>query len=425
MNRVMSRRIAKLLGASALGMALGIAGTASAADTLLIRNATVHTLTSDARPGTDVLIRDGRIAEIGRGLAAPNGVRVIDAQGRPVTPGIFAGLTRVGLEEIGLESTTGDHAQRLGQMRPEFDVSLAYNPAAMSVGVHRSNGLTFTVLTPGSSSGGSLVAGLGAPVSFDGSSILPQRILFVDIGGDANDLSGGSRAAQFMLLRQAFVEARAPNLVMVHDERLLSPSGRQVLLDFLKNPGLIVFDVDRAADIRNVVRLVRDEKLRAVIRGGSEAWRIAGELAAAQIPVILDPLINLPDSFDDIGATLENAARLRKAGVTVAISMRGSDVDDAGKVRQAAGNAVAHGMPWTDGLAAITRVPAEIFGIGDRFGSLAIGRTADLVMWSGDPLEVTSAALLVITNGTVQSLESRHTALRDRYAERVRSGSAR
>jgi hypothetical protein len=310
-------------------------------------------------------------------------------------------------------------------MRPEFDVSLAYNPAAMSVGVHRSNGLTFTVLTPGAASGGSLIAGLGAPVSLDGSVILPQRILFVDLGGDANDLSGGSRAAQFMLLRQAIVEARAPNLVMVHDERLLSPSGRQVLLDFLKNPGLIVFDVDRAADIRNVIRLVREEKLRAVIRGGSEAWRIARELAAAQIPVILDPLVNLPDSFDDLGATLENAARLRKGGVTVAISLRGSEVDDAGKARQAAGNAVAHGLPWADGLAAITRVPAEIFGIGDRFGSLAIGRTADLVMWSGDPLEVSSAALLVLTNGTVQSLDSRHSALRDRYAERVRTGTAR
>jgi hypothetical protein len=390
-------RFSRLLSACALGVMLGMVGTAS----------------------------DGRIVEIGRGLAAPSGVRVIDAQGRPVTPGIFAGLSRIGLEEIGLESTTGDHAQRLGQMRPEFDVSLAYNPAAMSVGVHRSNGLTFTVLTPGAASGGSLIAGLGAPVSLDGSVILPQRILFVDLGGDANDLSGGSRAAQFMLLRQAIVEARAPNLVMVHDERLLSPSGRQVLLDFLKNPGLIVFDVDRAADIRNVIRLVREEKLRAVIRGGSEAWRIAGELAAAQIPVILDPLVNLPDSFDDLGATLENAARLRKAGVTVAVSLRGSEVDDAGKARQAAGNAVAHGLPWADGLAAITRVPAEIFGIGDRFGSLTIGRTADLVMWSGDPLEVSSAALLVLTNGTVQSLDSRHSALRDRYAERVRNGTAR
>jgi hypothetical protein len=425
MNRLMAHRVPGVLAACALGVVLCLAGTARAADSLLIRNATVHTLTGEAQPNTDLLIRDGRIVEIGRGLAAPGGVRVVEAQGRPVTPGIFAGLSRIGLEEIGLESTTGDHAQRLGQMRPEFDVSLAYNPAAMSVGVHRGNGLTFTVLTPGAVPGGSLIAGLGAPVGLDGSAVLPQRILFIDLGGDANDLSGGSRAAQFMLLRQAIVEARSPNLVMVHDERLLSPSGRQVLLDFLKNPGLIVFDVDRAADIRNVIRLVREEKLRAAIRGGSEAWRVASELAAAQIPVILDPFVNLPDSFDDLGATLENAARLRKASVTVAISLRSSEVDDAGKTRQAAGNAVAHGLPWADGLAAITRVPAEIFGIGDRFGSLAVGRTAELVMWSGDPLEISSAALLVLTAGTVRSLDSRHSALRDRYAERVRNGTAR
>ena len=128
LNRSMVRSIASLAAYAVLA-ALAAANTASAADTLLIRNATVHTLTSEARAGTDVLIREGRIVEIGRGLSAPNGVRVIDAQGRPVTPGIFAGLSRIGLEEIGLESTTGDHAQRLGQMRPEFDVSLAYNPA--------------------------------------------------------------------------------------------------------------------------------------------------------------------------------------------------------------------------------------------------------------------------------------------------------
>jgi imidazolonepropionase-like amidohydrolase len=111
--------------------------------------------------------------------------------------------------------------------------------------------------------------------------------------------------------------------------------------------------------------------------------------------------------------------------VTVVISMRSPDIDDAGKTRQAAGNAVAHGLPWAAGLAAITRVPAEIFGVGDRFGTLAPGRTADLVLWSGDPLEVSSVADLVLADGQVQSGVSRHTLLRDRYLERVRRGEAR
>ena len=212
---------------------------------------------------------------------------------------------------------------------------------------------------------------------------------------------------------------------MVHDERLLSPSGRQVLLEFLKGGGQVVFDVDRAVDIRRAVEFAQQEKMQVVIRGGAEAWRVAPELAAARVPVLIDPLDNLPSSFDAVGATMHNAARLHAAGVMVGIAMRSADIDDAGKTRQAAGNAVAHGLPWAAGLAAITRVPAEIFGVADRFGTLAPGRPADLVLWSGDPLEVSSVADLVIADGQVQSGVSRHTLLRDRYLERVRRGEAR
>ncbi|NBP08057.1 MAG: amidohydrolase, partial [Gammaproteobacteria bacterium] len=306
-------------------LAAVLVAPAAPADTggssLLVRNATVYTMTRDASSaltGTDVLVQDGRVTAIGTALAAPTGTRVVDAKGRALTPGIFGGLGHIGLEEIGLEQSTGDYAQRLGQMRPEFDVTLAFNPESMSLAVHRTNGITFSVLAPAAARGGSLVAGLGAPTALDGSAPAPVRSMFVDLGGDANDLSGGSRAAQFMLLRQALVEARAPNLVMVHDERLLSPSGRQVLLEFLKGNGLFVLQVDRAIDIRNALAFAREEKLNIAIRGGAEAWRVAAELAAARVPVILDPLDNLPDSFDKVGATLTNAARLRAAGVTVA-----------------------------------------------------------------------------------------------------------
>jgi len=400
---------------------------AARADDLLIRNATVHTGAAGAAPqaGTDILVKDGKIAAIGKGLAAPAGARVVDANGRPVTPGVFGGLTRIGLEEIGLDSANGDYAQRLGQMRPEFDVTQAWNPDAPSLVIHRNNGITFTVLTPGTAQGGSIVAGQGGPASLAGREALAPRAMFVDLGGDANDLSGGSRAAQFMLLRQALVEARAPNLVMVHDDRLLSPSGRQVLLEFLKGGGVFVFDVDRAVDIRRAVEFAQQEKMRVVIRGGAEAWRLAPELAAARVPVLIDPLENLPSSFDAVGATMYNAARLNAAGVTVGVAMRSPNIDDAGKMRQAAGNAVAHGLPWAAAFAAITRIPAEIFGVGDRFGTLAPGRVADLVLWSGDPLEVSAVAELVIADGQLQSGVSRHTLLRDRYLERVRRGEAR
>ncbi len=426
MSRATSLRV-RCAAALALTVAALAAPAAPAAEALLIRNATVHTGAAGAAPqaGTDVLVQGGRIAAIGKGLAAPAGARVVDAKGRPVTPGIFGGLNRIGLEEIGLDSANGDHSQRLDQMRPEFDVTQAWNPDAQSLVIHRNNGVTFTMLTPGSAPGGSIVAGQGGPASLAGREALAPRAMFIDLGGDANDLSGGSRAAQFMLLRQAVVEARAPNLVMVHDERLLTPSGRQVLLEFLKGSGVFVFDVDRAVDIRRAVEFAQQEKMRVVIRGGAEAWRLAPELAAARIPVFIDPLENLPSSFDAVGATMYNAARLHAAGVTVGIAMRSPGVYEAGKMRQSAGNAVAHGLPWAAALAAITRVPAETFGVADRFGTLAPGRTADLVLWSGDPLEVSSVAELVVADGKLQSGVSRHTLLRDRYLERVRRGEAR
>jgi hypothetical protein len=428
MSTQKNMRLLSRFGAVALTI-LGYATSAAlAGDTLLIRNATVYTATNGEtapQSATDIRIERGVVTQIGPNLA-PNGIaRVVDAAGRAVTPGMFGGLGRIGLEEIGLEKTTGDYAQRLEQMRPEFDVTLAFNPEAMSLGVHLKNGLTFSVLAPTSARGGSLVAGLGAVTSLDGRLPSGPRVMFVDLGGDANDLSGGSRAAQFMLLRQAFVEAKAPNLVMVHDERLLTPSGRQVLVDFIKNQGTFVFDVDRAIDIQRTIDFAVSEGVRAVIRGGAEAWRVAARLASADIPVILDPLENLPYSFDSLGATLENAARLHQAGVKIAISLRSPQVQDAGKTRQGAGNAVAHGLPWHEGLAAITRTPAEIFGVADQFGSIVVGRRADLVLWSGDPLDVSSLPELVLSNGVEKPLESRHSALRDRHYERVRQGLAR
>jgi hypothetical protein len=295
----------------------------------------------------------------------------------------------------------------------------------MALPVHRSNGITFAVIAPSTTTGSSIVAGLGAAIGLDGTAPANARALFVDLGANSNSLAGGSRAAQFMLLRQAVTEARAPNLVMVHDDRLLTPSGRQTLLDFLKGAGPFVFDVDRAADIRQTIAFAQRENVRAIIRGGAEAWRVAAELAAAKIPVLVDPLQNLPSNFDAIGATLENAARLRAAGVTVAFSMRSPDVYDAGKLRQAAGNAVAHGLPWAAGLAAITRTPAELFGVADRYGSIEKGRVADLVLWNGDPLDVSSLPELVVAGGREQSLASRHTALRDRYYERLQRNAAR
>jgi hypothetical protein len=273
--------------------------------------------------------------------------------------------------------------------------------------------------------GGTIIAGQGSIAHLDGSLVPTARALFVDIGGDASTLSGGSRAAQFMLLQQAFTEVRSPKSLLPGDARLLTPGGRQALTTYLDGSAPIVFDVDRASDIRRVIDFAQRHKVRVAIKGASEAWRVAPELAMARIPVILNPLDNLPASFDAVGATLENAARLSSAGVKIAFSFDDPQPHNIRKLRQAAGNAVAHGLPWEAALAALTRNPAEIFGVTAANGTLERGHPADLVLWSGDPLEVTTLADRVFIQGEAQDMRSRQTELRDRYLRKLRANAAR
>jgi hypothetical protein len=277
----------------------------------------------------------------------------------------------------------------------------------------------------GKGPGGTIIAGQGAVAQLDGVIVPNSQALFVDVGGDASALSGGSRAAQYMLLDQAISEVRSPKSLLPNDQRLLTPAGRQTLQQYLDGRGLVVFDADRASDIRQVIALARREKLHAVIKGGSEAWRVAPELAAAHIPVVLDPLQDLPESFDIVGATLENAAKLNRAGVKIAFSLGDPQPHNIRKVRQTAGIAVAHGLPWEAALEALTSNPAEIFAVAGRNGTIARGRPADLVLWSGDPLEVTSLAQRVFIQGQSHPMQSRQTLLRDRYLEKLRADAAR
>jgi len=404
------------------------AGAAS----VLIKNATVHTASSaGVLEHTDVLISDGRIAELGHDLKAPADAEVIDAAGKPVTPGLFGGFSHLGIEEIGLESTQDDYSLKLGSMRPEFDVTAAFNPETMILGVARMGGITFAAISPTAepggkgAPGGTIIAGQGSVAQLDGVLVPKSHALFVDVGGDASALSGGSRAAEYMLLDQAISEVRAPKSLAPNDQRLLTPAGRQTLQEYLNGAGPVVFDADRASDIRQVIALAKREKLHAVIKGGAEAWRIAAELAAAHIPVVLNPLQDLPGSFDIVGATLENAAKLQRAGVKIAFSLDDPQPHNIRKVRQTAGIAVAHGLPPEAALAALTSNPAEIFGVAGRNGTIARGRPADLVLWSGDPLEVTSLAQRVFIEGQSQTMQSRQTLLRDRYLEKLRANAAR
>ena len=181
----------------------------------------------------------------------------------------------------------------------------------------------------------------------------------------------------------------------------------------------MIFRVARAADIRRAVAFAKRHGMKPVIAGGEEAWVVAQELADDNVPVLLDALANLPASFDSIGSRLDNAALLHRAGVVIAFTQFGES-HNARKIRQLAGNAVAHGLPAEAALAALTVRPAEIFGVGADRGRIARGQVADLVLWSGDPLEVTTIAEQVWINGRAIEMRSRQSELRDRYLRRLR-----
>jgi len=274
-------------------------------------------------------------------------------------------------------------------------------------------GIGFTLL--GATTGASFVAGQGGVLRLDGGADpIGPRALFIRLGAAAASLSGKSRAAQWMLLDQLVAEARG-RVAIDSPHALLTPAGRAVLARYLSGEGRIVVTVERAADIRQLMRWATREKVRIAIAGGAEAWKLAAEIAQAQVPVFVDALADLPSDFDQLGATLENAARLHAAGVQVSFLQSRDVSHNARKIRQHAGNAVANGLPWEAGLAGLTRIPAQVLGVDAQLGTIAPGKLADLVLWTGDPLDVAHVAHQIWLGGKTIPMRSRQTELRDRY----------
>ena len=403
--------------------------TADGTADVLIRGAKVYTVSGRGTlDNADVLVRGGKIAAVAEsGGAIPAGAKVVEAKGRPLTPGVFAGLTHIGIEEISAESSTVDASLDFKsptwdqKWRPEFDVTLAYNPRSVLVPVIRVEGLTWTVLAPGA--GDSIIAGQGGAVALDGTleqgshAVLEgSRSLFVKLGSEAEKFTGGSRAAAYMLLDQAIGETRTSG--PAGQDALLHAAGRTALSRYLSG-GRVVFEVERATDILEVLAFAERNHIKPVISGGSEGWLVAKALARAKVPVILNSLQDLPSDLDRLSSRLDNAAQLQRAGVVIAFSS--GETHKAHAVRQLAGNAVAHGLPWDAALAAITANPADIFGLGGVRGRIEKGQVADLVLWNGDPLEVTSAADQVWIGGRAIEMRSRQTELRDRYLRQAKA----
>lgn len=390
------------------------------AERIAVINGRVHTATAAGTlERATVLIDDGIIRRVARDFALPPGVRVIDAAGKHVTPGIFAAHTELGLTEIGQVASTVDVRVTDVELGPAFRVDTAVNPDSSLIPVARLEGVTRAVIAP--RNGNDVFAGFAAAIHLGDSTapVFSRDIAqFAALGTQGGGYTGGSRSAAYWRLIRAFEDAERfgrgggsedPELFLYppHDlEAIQSVRTR--------NLPLAIF-ASRASDIRLAIDIGRELELPIIVVGGQEAWKVAGELADAGVPVILDPYDNIPRSFDVLGARMDNAARLDAAGVKIAF--RTDRTHRVGRLRQRAGNAVAHGLSWEHALRAITANPAEIFGLENRVGTLQPGREADLVIWNGDPLELTTWAEQVMIRGRLIEMESRQTLLRDRYRD--------
>jgi imidazolonepropionase-like amidohydrolase len=367
-----------------------------------------------------VVIRDGDIVAFGTGADVPSDATVIDAQGGWITPGLFAPYSQLGLIEVALEGSTTDHSAGESPFSVALDVADGFNPAGTHIASNRIEGLTRAALFP--STGHNIFAGHGALIDTSGAAdSLFQSGSFVvaDLSQSGASEAGGSRPAAWAYLEAALADARGypGRFAGDHEGDALNRFDAAALLPVARGRMPLILQVNRAADIRRAIRFQEDNApLQIVIAGAAEAWIVADELAEAGIPAIIDPLQDLPSSFDTIGSSLQNAARLHAAGVTVAYATLTADgYFNARLLPQHAGNAVANGVAWNAAFRAITLTPAEIFGVGDRYGALAPGYAGDVVVWDGDPLEVMSAPTAIFIDGEPTEMESRQTRLRDRY----------
>ncbi|HEY9235954.1 MAG TPA: amidohydrolase family protein, partial [Phenylobacterium sp.] len=252
--------------------------------------------------------------------------------------------------------------------------------------------------------------------------VKPKVGMVVPFGDGGASVAGGARGAQIVALKAAFRDVRDYMRNKAAYERAgvrdlaLSKADLDALIPVVEGRMPIIARVHKASDIRAVLKLAREEKVKLILSGAEEGWMVAQEIAAAGVPVILDPLSDRPETFQVLGATMENAGKLAAAGVTVALEGTGG-AHRIRELRYNAGNAVANGMPYQAALAAVTINPARIFGVADQVGSLEPGKDADLVVWTGDPFEPLSQPTAVLIRGQAQPLTSRQIELRDRYKD--------
>ena len=396
-----------------------------------IKGATVHPIDGQKiDEGVVVIDANGEIEAVGdSSTEIPADAEIVDAEGKVVTPGLIDARTHLGVVEIWATDRTRDH-NRGGKspIRAAFRAADGFNPTSVALPVTRTGGVTSALVVPG----GGVVAGQSAWIDLGdseigyGSVVSESTAMHLDYGARHGKKGLASRGAVLEKLRELYDD------VVFYDgntEAYDSNQARELTASRLDLRALgrtleeglpVAINAHRASDIRQMLEFADEHELDPVITGGVESWMIAEELADREVPVVVNPVMNLPTHFSTLGARTDTAAILAESGVPVIISTFGTH--NVRKLRQLAGNAVRAGLSHQAALRAVTLNPARAFGMADKYGSLAAGKLANIVVWSGDPFELSTRVDRMYVHGEEVSLQSRQSELFERYRTLERRG---
>jgi imidazolonepropionase-like amidohydrolase len=396
-----------------------------------IRNATIVPVVGPRIAGGTIVLRGGRIEAVGAQVTPPADAQVIDGTGLFVYPGLFDCGTTLGLIEIG-SVPGGNDQQELGDFNPHDDALTAVNPSSELIPTVRVNGVT-TVIT---AAGGGTISGQAALIDLAGwtpqdMAILPRAGMVVTYprvsGRRGFRRGGGEEPAQLdqrtRALRDFFADAQA--YAEIKARLAAGGAGSQetslpmeAMVPVVRGESPVIFDVETADQIRGALALADSFHLKLILRGATEAWRLADTLAARQVPVIVGPTTSSPRDEQPYDANYANPGVLARAGVRIAFQT--SSASDARNVAYNAALATAYGLDAEEALRSLTINPARIFGVADRYGSLEAGKVADVVVTTGDPLDARTDYRYVFIRGQLIPKDDRQTRLYERYRARPR-----
>ena len=384
---------------------------------VLLKGGMVHSGAGEEAKLQDILISGNMIAKIGNNLTINGKTQVIELNGLPVTPGLISPMSNLGIVEINSLDVTRDDESDI--LKSGFSIFNAFNPNSTGIAWNRSNGVTSAITSPGSSS--FPMFGLASYFVLDGSleiKGLKDIAMFGRMGA-----SYGSRAETLTILESLLELGQKAGSTPVEeilemrlaDQLELQAQDIRALNNLVNKDLPFVLETNRAVDILQAIALKEKYGLNLVLSSVEEAPMVIDQLQASGIPVIIDPMDNIPDSFDELGSSLMLGKVLDQAGIKVMFSTQRSH--NYHLMRQGSGNAVAYGMSYESAIRGMTLTVAETFKLGNR-GSLIEGKIADVVVWDADPLEPSSFPKFVFIDGKLQDLSSRSTRLTERYTNK-------